>query len=66
LKYEVYKAAGVKEYWIIHPDERTLLIYTLENEKYRPSRLFTLGDRVSSQALPGFELDLEGVFGELS
>ncbi|MFC4872481.1 Uma2 family endonuclease [Negadavirga shengliensis] len=66
LKYEVYEASGVKEYWIIHPDERTLLIYTLENEKYRPSRLFTLGDRVSSQALLGFELDLEGVFGELS
>lgn len=65
LKYEVYEASGVKEYWIIHPDERTLFIYTLKGGKYSPSRLFTIGDRVSSEALPGFELDLEEVFGEL-
>ncbi|SEJ11503.1 Putative restriction endonuclease [Cyclobacterium xiamenense] len=65
LKYEVYEATGVKEYWVIHPDERTLLIYTLEAGKYRPSRLFTLGDEVESQVLSGFVLDLEEVFGEL-
>ena len=65
LKYEVYEASGVKEYWVIHPDERTLLIYTLEGGKYRSSRLYTMGDRVKSQALAGFELDLDEVFGEL-
>lgn len=65
LKYEVYEASGVNEYWVVHPDERTLLIYTLEAGKYRPSRLFTFGDRVRSQAIPGFELDLDEVFGEL-
>ncbi|WP_163377598.1 Uma2 family endonuclease [Cyclobacterium sp. SYSU L10401] len=65
LKYEVYEASGVKEYWVIHPDERTLLIYTLEAGKYRPSRLFTLGDKVKSQVLSGFVLDLDEVFGEL-
>ncbi|MBI0398780.1 Uma2 family endonuclease [Cyclobacterium marinum] len=65
LKYEVYEASGVKEYWVIHPEERTLLIYTLEGGKYQPSRLFTLGDRVKSQALAAFVLDLDEVFGEL-
>ncbi|NHE57162.1 Uma2 family endonuclease [Cyclobacterium plantarum] len=65
LKYEVYETSGVKEYWVVHPDERTLLIYTLEAGKYRPSRLFTFGDRIRSQALPGFVLDLDEVFGEL-
>ncbi|WP_154856723.1 Uma2 family endonuclease [Cyclobacterium xiamenense] len=65
LKYEVYETSGVKEYWMVHPDERTLLIYTLETGKYRPSRLFTFGDRVRSQVLPGFELDLDDVFGGL-
>ncbi|HSI74266.1 MAG TPA: Uma2 family endonuclease [Lunatimonas sp.] len=65
LKYEVYEASGVTEYWIIHPNEQTLLIYLLEGKKYSSSRLFTLGDRVISQALPGFVLDLDDVFGEL-
>ncbi len=62
LKYEVYEASGVKEYWVIHPDERTLLIYTLKSGSYHSSRLFTSGDRIGSVSLPGFELDLEKIF----
>ncbi|WP_114751544.1 Uma2 family endonuclease [Pleomorphovibrio marinus] len=62
LKYEVYEASGVREYWVIHPDERTLLIYFLDQGQFRASRLYTLGDRVSSQAVPGFELELDSVF----
>ena len=64
-KYEVYESSGVGEYWIIHPDERTLLIYTLVGGQYCASRLFTMGDRISSHALPGFELELDEVFDEL-
>jgi len=64
-KYEVYEESGVKEYWIIHPDEQTLLIYTLENNKYRPSRLFTTGDEITTPILPGFVLNLDEVFSDL-
>ncbi|TVP50372.1 MAG: Uma2 family endonuclease [Mongoliibacter sp.] len=61
-KYEVYEESGVKEYWIIHPYEKTLLIYSLVNGKYIPSRLFTLGDHVASSCIKGFVLDLEELF----
>lgn len=64
-KYEVYEESGVHEYWIIHPDEQTLLIYTLTNGKYVPSRLFTTGDIVKSQIIKGFELNLDDVFKDL-
>lgn len=64
-KYEVYEESGVNEYWIIHPSEKTLLIYTLIDKKYVPSRLFTLGDKVKSKAINGFEMDLDEVFGDL-
>jgi Uma2 family endonuclease len=64
-KYEVYEESGVLEYWVIHPEEHTLLIYSLENGKYNPSKLFTHGDIVQSKCIPGFELDLEEVFGNL-
>lgn len=64
-KYEVYEESGVNEYWIIHPSEKTLLIYTLLDKKYVPSRLFTLGDKVKSKAINGFEMDLDEVFGDL-
>lgn len=64
-KYEVYEESGVKEYWIIHPDEETLLVYTLVNNKYQASKLFTSGDVITTTILPDFELDLEKVFAEL-
>ncbi|WP_040481453.1 Uma2 family endonuclease [Mariniradius saccharolyticus] len=64
-KYEVYEEAGVKEYWIIHPSECTLIIYSLVSGKYQGSRFFTFGDRVQSAAVPGFELDLDEVFANL-
>ncbi|WP_194778505.1 Uma2 family endonuclease [Pararhodonellum marinum] len=64
-KYEVYKESGVKEYWIIHPSELTLLVYTLVDKKYVSSKLFTLGDVVASKCISGFKLDLEEVFSNL-
>ena len=64
-KYEVYEESGVPEYWIIHPYEKTLLVYTLINGKYQPSRLFTLGDLVPSKCIGGFVLDLDELFNGL-
>jgi len=64
-KYEVYEEAGVKEYWVIHPSEQSLLIYILIDGKYQSSRLFTSGHHVEVQSLPGFRLDLEYVFKDL-
>jgi Uma2 family endonuclease len=64
-KYEVYEESRVKEYWIVQPYELTLLIYTLTEGKYVPSKLFTVGDIVSSNCIPGFNLDLDDIFSNL-
>ena len=61
-KYEVYEESGVKEYWIIHPDQQTVLIYNLVNGKFQSSRLLTKGDKVTTPILPGFILELDDVF----
>jgi Uma2 family endonuclease len=61
-KYEVYEEAGVKEYWVVFPDEKTLLIYTLTDGKFVPSRLMVKSDVVTSAILPGFMLDLSEIF----
>ncbi|MCH7402743.1 Uma2 family endonuclease [Belliella kenyensis] len=61
-KFEVYEESGVKEYWLIHPNECTLIIYSLVDGKYQGSRLFTFGDIVTSEAVEGFELVLDDVF----
>lgn len=62
-KYEVYEESGVKEYWIIAPEEKTFFRYLLDEEgRYQPTKLLTSGDVVTTDVLPGFELDLEEVF----
>ncbi|MFA9213910.1 MAG: Uma2 family endonuclease [Candidatus Methylacidiphilales bacterium] len=64
-KYEVYEESGVKEYWIIHPEEQTLLINKLVDGKYVPSRLLTTGDEITTPILPEFVLNLNDVFDKL-
>jgi Uma2 family endonuclease len=32
-KFDKYLEAGVREYWVIDPDKRTILVYTLSGEK---------------------------------
>lgn len=61
-KYEVYEESGVREYWVIHPNEQTLLIYSLRDGKFQASRLFTSGDTVESVCVPGICIDLENLF----
>jgi Uma2 family endonuclease len=61
-KYEVYEESGVLEYWIVSPQDKTFLKYTLINGRYQPSRLMTIGDIITTDILPGFHLNLETVF----
>ena len=61
-KYEVYEESGVLEYWIIHPQEKTFLKYTLTDDEFQPSKLITLGDEVTTPILPGFKLSLDELF----
>lgn len=64
-KYEVYEESGVKEYWIIQPEDQTLMVYTLVNNKFQPSRLLTSGDEISSIVIPGLAFNLEDLFDHL-
>lgn len=63
-KFDVYEESGVREYWVVHPQEQTLLIYTLaENGKYTGIlKPFVRTDRVKSVTLPGLAIDLEEIF----
>ena len=64
-KYQIYEEAGVKEYWVVFPQDRSLMIYTLTNDKYVASPFLFSGDIAESGALPGFKLDLTGLFASI-
>lgn len=62
-KYELYGSHGVREYWVVFPTEKSMLIYKLDKSgEYVSSRLFTRGDLVDSSVLDDFSLDLSEVF----
>lgn len=61
-KYEMYEEAGVKEYWIVSPQNQSFLVHTLVDGKFVLSPLKTVGDEVTSSVLPGFSIDLTELF----
>ena len=65
-KFEVYEEAGVLEYWIIHPLEKTFLKYELTEGRFVAFRPLTIGDDVTTTLLPGFTLNLTELFAEIA
>ncbi|MCZ4244813.1 Uma2 family endonuclease [Pedobacter punctiformis] len=63
-KYQIYEEFGVREYWVVSQSDQSILIYTLQEGKFYPSKIFTLSEKVTSSVLPGFELLLDDVFTE--
>jgi len=63
-KYEVYEEDGVKEYWIVSPQDETFVLYALADGRYIASRIMVAGDIVKSSVLNGFALNLEQLFGK--
>lgn len=67
IKYDLYEEFGVKEYWLVYPDEQSLIQYVLTDEgKFaHTGRPLTGGDKLTTSILPGFELALNDVFRDL-
>lgn len=63
-KFDVYEEAGVKEYWVVHAREQTILVYTLSAKGKFEAMLkpYVRTDRVSSVTLPDLVIDLQEVF----
>lgn len=62
-KYELYRTNGVREYWVVSPENKSVVIHTLdENGQFVSSRPYTRGHIVSSTVLKGMDLDLSEVF----
>ena len=61
IKPEEYARAGIKEYWIVDPQERRVTVLTLEGTNYRVHGEFTAGMQATSVLLPGFMVDVSAV-----
>lgn len=59
-KFLEYAKAGVREYWLVDPEKRSIEVYTLRGQVYEPLTLS--GERACSRLLEGFCVRPEEVF----
>nr|WP_121273494.1 Uma2 family endonuclease [Pedobacter schmidteae] len=63
-KFEIYESYGVREYWIVQPEERCFLKYVLNKDGvFVAGRPYEGGAEFVSDILPGFRLNIDEVFG---
>ena len=55
-KRRTYERAGVREYWLVHPGDRTLTVYVLDNGQYGRPEIYELKDATPIGVLPGVSI----------
>jgi Uma2 family endonuclease len=62
VKFNKYRQAGVREYWIVDPEERVVFAYVLKDGAYVAS---IYEESAPVTVLPGCTVELSAVFGTL-
>ena len=64
-KFDAYQEAGVREYWLIQPDDRNVFQYVLNDEGiFIGLHPLTDEDELVSRVFPDLHIDLAGVFAD--
>ena len=64
IKRDLYEKHGVREYWLVHPTDKTLMIYSLKQDKqYARAEIYTGRDIVESAVIEGLKIKLTDLFG---
>ncbi|HAA81038.1 MAG: hypothetical protein XD65_0207 [Caldanaerobacter subterraneus] len=62
-KFNLYEKHGVKEYWIVEPENKIVSVFTLqENNRYGRPDTFTIGDKIKVSIFEDLVIDLKDVF----
>lgn len=62
-KFNLYERHGVREYWIVHPEEKTVMVFTLGKDKlYGRPENYSAEDKIDVGVLKGLTVDLKEVF----
>ena len=61
-KFSLYQRAGVREYWIVDPDNGVAQSFVLEDGRYSVKEFGAAGDKMKVNVLEDCEIDLSEVF----
>jgi len=60
IKFDAYARAGVREYWIVDPEERIIEVNVMRGEAYAVA-VFRAEEELRSEVLPGFTVKVGDV-----
>lgn len=61
-KRELYARHGIREYWLVWPEEERVDVFVLDGDRYGEPGSLVAGDTLTSRLLPGWQLAVEKVF----
>ena len=64
VKRDLYAQAGVPEYWLVDPNERSVEILVLDRDGYRSLGPTRCPHRLESTVLPDFDVPVEQVLAQ--
>lgn len=61
-KFDLYQEAGVLEYWIVNPADKTFFIYVLKDNQFIGMHPLIEEDTIQSKLFPQLDFKLESIF----
>ncbi|MNH44087.1 hypothetical protein D3C79_1061480 [compost metagenome] len=61
-KFNLYQKYGVQEYWIVDPGNRTVHVYTLQDDVYQVRDIYSEQENVRSNVFKDFQISLSKLF----
>lgn len=61
VKLAAYERAGVREVWLVHPTDRVVTVYVLENRAFGRAAIHEMKGVLAVKAVPGVSVDWDRV-----
>ncbi|WP_300603159.1 Uma2 family endonuclease [Niabella sp.] len=62
IKFDLYEESGVKEYWLVEPQDKVILVYLLKDGEFRGLKPFIETDEIHSALFPELKFNVSDLF----
>ena len=63
-KFDLYEESGVKEYWVVHPNDKAITVFLLqENGKYDEGVTYEWGGSIPVHIFNNYPIEFDDIFG---